>query len=197
MDLVRESKKILDTFGLLSKKSCGAGKSPNFIGNKSATNILLDTDVYSSSKIVFISESIALDLLRVSVLKSKKKLVFYNREKNKIYFIDNNNSISKSFKGDVYDLYESGKPFKGIVDLVCFMGLFFSDDNGVTIYNKSEFGKELELLKSNMIVNSNTMYISLTHDKLVDDINSEHFMNTDNYIKANLIVTPTNIYHFK
>jgi hypothetical protein len=124
MDLVRESKKILDTFGLLSKKSCGAGKSPNFIGNKSATNILLDTDVYSSSKIVFISESIALDLLRVSVLKSKKKW-FFIIEKNKIFSLITITLLANLSKV-MFMTYMNQEAIKGIVDLVCFMVCFLA-----------------------------------------------------------------------
>ncbi len=193
MDLVQESRKILDSSGLLSKKYHDQNRSPNFIGNKAATKIVLDTDIYASSKSVFLSESIALDLLRTYVSKNKKKIIYYDRKLNKICTID---SLPRNTKGEIAQIYGKGKTFRGVVDLVCFMGLFFSDEDGVVIYDKQEFGQELDVLKKKMMINSDTKYIALSHDKLIEDINSEHFMNTDNYIKSDLIVTPSNIYSF-
>jgi hypothetical protein len=193
MDLVQESRKILDSQGLLSKKFHDQNRSPNFIGNKAATKIVLDTDIYSSSKFVFLSESIALDLLRTYVSKNKKKIVFYDRKMDKICSID---SLNRNTKGEIALMYGKGKPFRGTVDLVCFMGLVFSDEDGVVIYDKYEFGEEMMVLKKKMMINSETKYIALSHDKLIEGINSEHFMNTDNYIKVDLVVTPSSIYSF-
>lgn len=192
MDLVKESRKILDSAGLLSKKS-EPDKSPNFIGNKAATKIALETSLFVNSKTLFISESTALDSLRVYTIKKKGKVIYYDREKDKICQID---KIRRNSKGDVSSFYGNGKSFRGTIDLVCFMGLFFSIEEGVVIYDKNEFGKELDYLSKNMMVNSNTEFLVMTHDKLSDHINSEHFMNTDNYVRANLIITPTNIYQY-
>ena len=193
MNLVKESKKILESLGLLSKKHHDSDRSPNFIGNKSATNLVLDTDIYASSKTIFISESIALDQLRLLVTKQKKKVIYYDRQQEKICIID---KIKKNTKGDSSAFYGEGKTFKGTIDLICFMGLFFSNEEGIVIYDKKELGEEIGLLNRKMMLNSNTKYIALSHDKLSQNINSTYFMNTDNYVKANLIVTPTNIYQF-
>lgn len=193
MDLVRESRKILDSLGLLSKKYHDPERSPNFIGNKAATKITLDTSAFDTAKNIFISESVALDHLRIAAVKEKKKIIYYDRKLDKVCVID---KINKNTKGQVTELYGTGKTFKGIIDLICFMGLFFSVEDGVVIYDKKEFGEELVKLRKKMFINSNTKYLAITHDKLEENINAQHFMNTDNYIKAHLIVTPANIFQF-
>jgi hypothetical protein len=190
MDLVKESRKVLDLHGLLAKKSEPDG-SPNFIGNKTATTIALDTDIYVSAKSIFISESTALDLLRLNTAKIKNKVIYYDKKLDKICTTD---KIPRKTRGNISLLYGEGKPFRGTIDLICLLGLFFSIEEGVVIYNKADFGIELDVLKNKMMINSQTKYIALSHDKLADHINSEHFMNTDNYVKANIIVTPSNIY---
>ncbi len=190
MDLVKESRKVLDLNGLLAKKSEPDG-SPNFIGNKTATTIALDTDIYVSAKSIFISESTALDLLRLNTAKIKNKVIYYDKKLDKICSID---KIPRKTRGSIALLYGEGKPFRGTIDLICLLGLFFSIEEGVVIYNKADFGVELDVLKNKLMINSQTKYIALSHDKLSDHINSEHFMNTDNYVKANIIVTPSHIY---
>lgn len=190
MDLVRESRKVLDLHGLLAKKSEPDG-SPNFIGNKTATTIALDTDIYVSAKSIFISGSSALDLLRTNTAKLKNKVIYYDKELDKICSID---KIPRKSRGNISSLYGEGKPFRGTIDLICLLGLFFSIEEGLVIYNKDDFGDELEVLKNKMMINSQTKYIALSHDKLADHINSEYFMNTDNFIKTNIIVTPSHIY---